>query len=168
MKKIFLVLSLLFVFSTLTAQKSLPDRSCNVNDTQITDEIQQIMQRLHLRKSSNIRVSELPRLECLVAVSVDKEMYDYYKRDRNAIRNQVYEIFDRVSKIYEKDANIKMTVSDIDIWEDRYYTTIGNFNDYWKTIGQDKVKRHLVHMLVINGTETIMGGVAHFHGKFRI
>lgn len=158
MKKIYsLIFFYLFVLFSVHAQK-LPKTtptpfSCGIKDHEFeTPEIEKLMQQVSIT-SRNLRISETDKLECLVAVSIDKSLYEFYNKDTEVIKNRVYEVFAGVSKIFEKELNIKLTVSYIEFWDSREYTNISNFKDYWNSISQTQVKRNIPHLFKTNLVE---------------
>lgn len=162
MKKIYLFI---FVFIHLLyfssqAQQNLPIITCGTNDEKsMTEEIRQMLKSLDVKKYA--RIGETSRLECLIAVTVDKSMYEYYNKDTEVIKNRVYELFSRVSKIYETELNVKLTVSYIEIWDSRDYKNLGDLDDYWNRISVEKVPRHINHLLKTNLVELGAAGIAY-------
>lgn len=160
MKKVYLsIFYFLFLATYSQAQKS-PGFSCGINNKAYNEQIRQTIQSLDNKKAARMKVGELPQLECQVAVTIDKSMYDYYKGDKDYIRNYVYYLFGKVSAIYEKELNIKVSVSNIEFWESREYVNIYDFADYALQIPQSKIKRHINHLLKIGYTDNESGGIA--------
>ncbi|WP_158561227.1 M12 family metallo-peptidase [Emticicia sp. C21] len=166
MKKVYLfVFCFLSVITAVNAQQ-IPDFKCGVNDdAQMTEKIRRMMQNPNLRKYSGLRTNEWPLLECLVAVTIDKRLFDFYKGDKELIKNRVYDLFSQVSKLYEKELRVKLTVSHIEFWENRQYTNLYNFDEYWDKIDQSKVKRHLTHLLTLSSVEAGASGMGYLGGN---
>lgn len=166
MRKLYL-LALSCYFLTLiptNAQEIQEIKSCAVNDeTNISQEIRQIMKSSNSRKYA--RIGETQKLECLIAVTVDKSMFEYYDKDVEKCKNRVYELFSKASEVYERELNIKLTVSYIEIWDTRSYTTIDDFDDYWKNISTTKIPRHINHLLKMGYVEMGAAGIAFMGGK---
>lgn len=160
MKKVSLFfLYFLFFLSVSKAQKSTAI-TCGVNDNAYTEQIRQAMQSLDTRKGLRMKADELPKLECLVAVTIDKSLYDFYNKDKEFIRNHVYELFNKVSEVYEKEMNIRITVVSIEFWENRDYIDIDDFNAYCQKISQQKLKRNIDHLLKVGSVDDGFGGIA--------
>lgn len=168
MKKIYYVTLFCFLtlFSSLAQQNNSPKFSCGVKDSEaMTEEIHQLMKNIGLNKVSKARIGETSKLECLVAVSVDKSMYDFYNQDVEAIKNRVYEVFAEVSRLYEKELNIKITVSYIEIWKSKEYSDLDDLYAYWSNIDRNKVPRNLSHLLKVNLVEEGAAGIAYLGGN---
>lgn len=173
MKKIYCVtlFFILTIFSSLALaqQNNSPKFSCGVKDSEMTDEIRQLMKNIDPRKIAQGRIGQGPQLECLVAVSVDKSMYDFYNKDAEACKNRVYEIFAEVSKVYEKELNIKIKVSYIDIWTTKEYTDLVDFYNYWLEVDRirlPRVVRNLTHILKMSYVEDRAAGVGFLGGAY--
>lgn len=154
-----------FIYTILStqAQESPKIVSCAVNDEQsMTEEIRQMMKTIDLKKYA--RIGETPKRECLVAVSVDKSMYEYYDKDIEIIKNRVYELFSKVSKVYEAEINVKLTVSYIEIWDARQYKNLEDFDSYWSKINKEKVPRDIVHLLKMGTVEQGAAGIGYVGG----
>ncbi|HEY1055211.1 MAG TPA: M12 family metallo-peptidase, partial [Emticicia sp.] len=147
----------------LNAQKNFPDvPTCGtIEDAQSTEAIMQMMKKIALKNTSKLRTKDFPMRECLIAVSVDKTLFDFYMGDKEIIRNRVYELFSQVSALYEKELGIKITVSHIEFWENRAYTNLSELDQYWATISQKEVKRDLVHLLKTDNVDRGAAGIGY-------
>jgi hypothetical protein len=164
MKRIYLLLACFsFVFNALNAQKNLPDVSLcgTIEDPQMTENIRQMMKEIALKNNNKLRPQDSPMRECLVAVTVDKTLFDYYLGDKEVIKNRVYELFAEVSTLFEKELSIKIIVSHIEFWESKSYTSLGELDQYWANIPQKQVKRHLVHLLKTDNVDRNAAGIGY-------
>ncbi len=113
MLKLFSTFILIFVLSLAFSQESTVPL-CGTPDNQILDS--KVLERMrNAGKNPNLRVSELPMLECLVAVAVEYDIYVNYNKNQDLIKGRVYEYFEKVSKVYEDEMKIKLTVNHIEI-----------------------------------------------------
>lgn len=113
MLKVFSTLVFLFVSSLVFSQESKVPL-CGTPDSQILDA--KVLERMrNAGKNPNLRMADLPMLECLVAVAVEYDIYLDYNRNQDLIRGKVYEYFEKVSKVYEDEMRIKLTVNHIEI-----------------------------------------------------
>jgi hypothetical protein len=168
MKKIYLTIFYFLFFAACTQAQKTSGFVCGVNARNYTAEIRQAVKNLDPKKAARMKVGDLPMLECQVAVTVDKSMYEYYNRDKDAIRNYVYQLFAKVSDVYEKEMNIKVTVSYIEFWEAREFVSIQNFELYWSQISQQKVKRNINHLLKTGHLKDGSSGVAYVGYPFSV
>lgn len=159
MKK-YLILVFFFIYHLLSAQEQQLNKiSCGVNDEKsLTNEIKLLMRNLDINKSA--KMSETAKLECFVAVTVDKSLYDYFNQDKEVCKNRIYELFAEVSKVYQKELNIKLTVSYIEFWDTKTYTNIYDFNKYWSGISQTKIERDIEHLFKIGVVDGGNAGIA--------
>lgn len=113
MLKVFSTLVLLFVTSFAFSQESKVPL-CGTPDSQILDA--KVLERMrNAGKNPNLRMADMPMLECLVAVAVEYKIYLNYDKNQDLIKEKVYQYFDKVSKVYEDEMNIKLTVNHIEI-----------------------------------------------------
>ncbi len=113
MLKVFSTLVFLFV-SSLTFSQESKVQLCGTPDSQIIDA--KVLERMrNAGKNPNLRMADLPMLECLVAVAVEYDIYLNYNKNQDLIRERVYQHFEKVSKVYEDEMNIKLTVNHIEI-----------------------------------------------------
>ncbi|MER0439815.1 M12 family metallo-peptidase [Emticicia sp. W12TSBA100-4] len=113
MLKVFSTFILLFVTSFAFSQESKVPL-CGTPDSQILDA--KVLERMrNAGKNSNLRMADLPMLECLVAVAVEYKIYLDYNKNQDLIKEKVYQYFDKVSKVYEDEMKIKLTVNHIEV-----------------------------------------------------
>lgn len=113
MLKVFSTLVFLFVSSFAFSQESKVPL-CGTPDSQILDA--KVLERMrNAGKNPNLRMADLPMLECLVAVAVEYDIYLDYNMNQDLITGKVYEYFEKVSKVYEDEMRIKLTVNHIEI-----------------------------------------------------
>lgn len=113
MLKVFSTLVFLFV-SSLAFSQDNKVQLCGTPDSQIIDS--KVLERMqNAGKNPNVRMADLPMLECLVAVAVENDIYQFYNKNHDVIKEMVYNYFDKVSKIYETEMKIKLTVAHVEI-----------------------------------------------------
>jgi hypothetical protein len=153
----FLLLSFLLQFSSLAQRIQSFEQGkshfvCGTDDSKLSTETTALMRSLKPELYKSSRIANSSKLECLVAVDIDYQAYVKFKNKSEAI-NYVHSLFNQVSLIFERDLNIKITVSYVNIWEtsDNYsnYSAdikLRDFKNYWKENKQD-VKRNIVHLI---------------------
>lgn len=160
-----LVLSI--VYTSARAQQA----PCGVTDQPLTPAQQQLYASLKLADttSTRLRIAAGDRRECLLAIDVDYLMYKAFNGNIGQIRQTVYEAIAEASAIYERELNIKLTITAIKIWntQDPYPQTQSNndhlaaVQDWWYTKGNGaSVKKNIV--LALSGkVDAASGGVAY-------
>lgn len=163
MLKVFSTLVLLFVTSFAFSQENKVPL-CGTPDSQILDA--KVLERMrNAGKNPNLRMADLPMLECLVAVAVENKIYEKYGKNHDLIREYVYRYFDKVSKIFEDEVRIKLTVAHIEIIESQRSDTL---NKTTQMFGY-----HIGHLFTLNDAiPKIAAGYAivekNSYGKYRL
>ncbi len=104
----------LFLLTTFGFSQESKVPLCGTPDSQIIDS--KVLERMrNAGKNPNLRMADLPMLECIVSVAVEYEIYVDYNKNQDLIKEKVYQYFDKVSKVYEDEMNIKLTVNHIEI-----------------------------------------------------
>ncbi|WP_188768305.1 zinc-dependent metalloprotease [Emticicia aquatilis] len=136
MLKVFSTLVLLFITSITFSQESKVPL-CGTPDSQILDA--KVLERMrNAGKNPNLRMADLPMLECLVAVAVEYDIYLNYNKNQDLIKGKVYEYFEKVSKVYEDEMEIKLTVNHIEIITTNRSDTLQR--------GKKKLGYHIAHL----------------------
>lgn len=100
----------------LLAQVPDPRFGCKTNDSQLSPSMIRVIQSLG-QSTSQGRRQATQRLECRVAVDVDNDMYKAFGGDVADIRRYVYQTVSQSSATYERELNIKLTVTTVKIWD---------------------------------------------------
>ncbi|MGL4631879.1 MAG: M12 family metallo-peptidase, partial [Leadbetterella sp.] len=90
-------------------EKNLPKESI-----ELMNNIDQLLSERKSRKKTNTEF-----YFCRIAVDIDFDTYSQYNGDTNAIKKDVYDVIDEVSKLYEKEINTKLIVTNVNFWKDR-------------------------------------------------
>ena len=117
--------------TTLTAvyaQQNGP--SCGTGDSLTTVYLEKISKQLDLTARTN--AGEM--LEYRLAIDVDYKTANLYGQNQAKIRNAVYNVFAETSAIFEREMNIKLTVTFIHIWQVPEPYTLDNDFDYFNKI----------------------------------
>lgn len=113
MQKSILVFALLLI-TTFGFSQEMKVPLCGTTDSQIIDE--KVLERMrNVGKNPNVRMADLPMLECIVSVAVEYNIYLVYNKNQELIKEKIYRYFDKVSKVYQDEMNIKFTVNHIEI-----------------------------------------------------
>ncbi|RIV27007.1 T9SS C-terminal target domain-containing protein [Fibrisoma montanum] len=110
------VILVLVAWSTADAQSGSPRFSCKTDDTQLTPAMIQLMKGLTVDTSSARRPAG-PRQEVFVAIDVDNELYRLFAGDVPEIKRYVYQTIEAASAVFERELNIRLTVSYFRIWD---------------------------------------------------
>ncbi|GAB2647375.1 hypothetical protein GCM10027035_46240 [Emticicia sediminis] len=150
MLKVFSTFILLFVTSFAFSQESKVPL-CGTPDSQILDA--KVLERMqNAGKNPNLRMADLPMLECLVAVAVEYDIYLNYNKNQDLIKGKVYEYFEKVSKVYEDEMKIKLTVNHIEIITTNRSDTLQR--------GKKKLGYHIAHLFRLGSAALNWKGVA--------
>ncbi len=141
---------------------------CGTDDSKLSDEFIRALQM-----PSQARIKDTPLRLCRIAVEIDSESYILSGRDSGRIKRLVLENIAHCSRETEEQANIRLVVTDIRIWEDpledpfsgnrrtiiwlnRLGTVPANTTDYDK------------RMLLYLGSSDDNAGVAQMPGKHSV
>jgi ligand-binding sensor domain-containing protein len=123
---------------SVLAQIPDPRFGCKTDDSQLSPSMIRVIQSLG-QPASQGRRQATQRLECRVAVDVDNSLYKAFGGDAAAIRGYVYQTIAQSSVIFERELNVKLTVTTIKIWDtpDPYTTKndigihLGDMAKWW-------------------------------------
>lgn len=157
---------LLFGIFRRTSAQQAPV-TCSTPEPQATPALRELMSRLSTNpERTNARIKAAPMLECLVGVDVDYTVLrlynDIYKAGEERIRRDIYWRMVQISKVFEEEIGVKLTVSHIKIWKDSdpYRSTnpgvhLAAVDQYWR----DSMKT-VPYRIVIGYSARFGGGQA--------
>lgn len=100
----------------LVAQAPDPRFGCKTDDSHLSPAMLRIMQTLG-RSSNQARRQATQRLECRLAVDVDYDLYKAFGGDVAEIKRYIYTTIAQSSLVYERELNIKLSVTYVKIWD---------------------------------------------------
>ncbi|MEA5141281.1 M12 family metallo-peptidase [Arcicella rigui] len=116
MKKL-LLLVLLGLTQISFAQKQ--SVNCGVNESVLPESTIKAMQMAPTwLKQQQARKSADGLYVCRIAVDIDSETYLHFEKDTSYIKQEIYRMVERVSKIYETEINTQLVVTYINIHKD--------------------------------------------------
>lgn len=131
------ILFLLFLFTTPKSSSAQQIPSCGTPDSAVAGYLKKYAKVNDLTRA---RVAGGDKLEYRLALDVNYKTYLAYDGDKALITKAAYEFIDAASAVFEKEVNIKLTVTDILIWDKPepyvleqdfdYYVNVLN---YWST-----------------------------------
>ncbi len=146
-----LLLCLFFLPIGLRAQTTPDPRfGCKTDDSKLSQSMIRVIQSLGQPGSQGRRLAT-QRLECRVAVDVDNSLYKAFGGDIAEIRRYVYQTIAQSSAVFERELNVKLTVTMVKIWDtpDPYTTRndigihLGDMTKWWiqnqKAVARDFV-----------------------------
>lgn len=150
MLKVFSTLIFLFIFSLAFSQENKVPL-CGTPDSQIIDA--KVLERMrNAGKKPNLRMADLPMLECLVAVAVEYKIYLNYNKNQDLIKEKVYEYFEKISKVYENETRIKLTINHLEIITTPREDTLRE--------SRSKLGYNIAHLFTLNNAAPTWGGLA--------
>lgn len=109
----------------LYAQHPVP--TCGTNDSLNASYLEKISKRVDLTRA---RAGAGEMLEYRIAVDVEYKTASMYGFDQVKIRKAVYKLFADASAIFERETNIRLTVTYIHIWQEKEPYEFENDLDY--------------------------------------
>ena len=136
MKKILLLL--LFSLQTVFAQNQ--PFTCGVNDDELSAQTLQAMKQVpEWIKERKLRKAAIDDFYfCRLAIEIDYETFKKYNGDTLYIKNEVALMVQKVSKIYEKEIQTKLILTNINIWNEQAKDPYSGISDIFVLL--DKVK----------------------------
>ncbi|MCF0068830.1 M12 family metallo-peptidase [Dyadobacter sp. CY261] len=112
----FLLSLLLSWGSAFSQEKTL---MCGTKDADAPQEVKQMVSRLPaIMALQNARTTAGETRICRITVDIDSDTYVKYERDTAAIIQKVTQNIEKASKFYEREANIRLMVTNIRIFKD--------------------------------------------------
>ena len=125
MKFTFPSLLLLFLVSTLSFAQ---DITCGFNDNEISQEIMnQLPQFIKERKARKQAIDDF--YMCRVVVDVDYQTFKKYNGDTLFIKNEVANMIQKTSEIYENEIGTKLVLTYVNIWKEEAKDPYNNVTD---------------------------------------
>jgi hypothetical protein len=141
------------------------DLKCHTPDPVATPELRRIMQQIAMPSAqSQARMKAKPLLECLVAVDVASDVYTLFNKDTSLIKERIYYTFAEVSKVFEAEIQVKLTVSFINIWKEKSpYQSATDDNSYLFSMDSwwRNNRQNVPHQLLL-GYSMKTGGLASY------
>jgi Metallo-peptidase family M12/Secretion system C-terminal sorting domain len=110
---------LLFSFSITFSFAQKKEISCGVNDSILPDSVIRAMQMTPIwLKQKQARIAANDLYVCRMAIDIDSDTYAQFGKDTILIKYEVLKIIERVSKVFEAEANAQLVVTHINIWKD--------------------------------------------------
>lgn len=143
---------------------------CHTDVSTLSPATRQLMQ--HLSRDtlrSHARMAASTKLECRVAVDIDNSLFQQFGGNSDQIRQYVYATINDVSAVFEREINVRLTVTAIQIWDtaDPYRETTESaghlfaLNNWWKANRQQ-----IPHDIVIGYTAKFGGGRAYLGSTY--
>lgn len=143
---------------------------CHTDVSTLSPATRQLMQ--HLSRDtlrSRARMAASTKLECRVAVDIDNSLFQQFGGNSDQIRQYVYATMNEVSAVFEREINVRLTVTAIQIWDtaDPYQNTSESLthlvalNNWWKANRQQ-----VPHDMVIGYTAKFGGGRAYLGSTY--
>ncbi|GEM_PF-4926463 len=143
---------------------------CHTDVSTLSPATRQLMQ--HLSRDtlrSRARMAASTKLECRVAVDIDNSLFQQFGGNSDQIRQYVYATMNDVSAVFEREINVRLTVTAIQIWDtaDPYRETTESaghlfaLNNWWKANRQQ-----IPHDIVIGYTAKFGGGRAYLGSTY--
>ncbi len=105
------LLSVLLLSATI-ARSQHP--TCGTSDSLTEKYLQSFSQKIDL---SRARITQGEMLEYRLAVDINYQTYLLYNRDKERIEKVIYDYIQRASEVFEKEVNIRLTVTSVLIWD---------------------------------------------------
>ena len=136
MKKTLLLLLISFQISFAQNQTF----TCGVNDEELSAETLQAMKQLpEWIKERKLRKAAINDFYfCRLIVDIDYETFKKYNGDTLYIKNEVALMIQKVSKIYEKEIQTKIILTNVNIWKEQSKDPYAGINDIFTLL--DKLK----------------------------
>jgi hypothetical protein len=118
-----------FCLGQLLTEPNKPSVACGTDESKISAEnlafIQNAQKYINQKRASRTAVS--PGRVARIAIEVDYPTYQLYNGDTNLIKKEAILQISQVSKVYERDMNIKLVVTCFNFWttaqSDPYFDT---------------------------------------------
>jgi hypothetical protein len=125
------LLVLLFCISmgNLRAQTTIPQ--CGTPDSTLAHYLLKHAQKTDISKT---RIAAGERLEYRLALDINYATYLLYNGDKEWIKRVAYKFIDDASKIFEREINVKLTVTTILIWDQPEPYPLTNDGDYFSNV----------------------------------
>jgi hypothetical protein len=137
MGKLLFFLFLLFTLQISKAQNSEESAfSCGLNKEEISPENLQFIKNAqnYLKVKSSSKVANNDRYICKIALDIDNYTYEYFNRDTTLIKYEAIKQITNASRTFEKEANIRLVVTVINIWKNKEDDPNNNINDIYQII----------------------------------
>jgi hypothetical protein len=118
-----------FLMLPLFGQNIQP--SCGTNDSLAASYLAKYSKIKDLTKA---RVAAEEKLEYRLALDVNYQTYLLYNKDKDRITKEAYRFIQAASDIFEREVNIKLTVSFIYIWDKPEPYPLENDGDYYNNV----------------------------------
>ncbi|MCF2520812.1 zinc-dependent metalloprotease [Dyadobacter sp. CY351] len=139
-KNLGLILLFLAACNVALAQQSLP--VCGTNDSLSASRLQKFARVKDLTRA---RTANEQKLEYRLALDINYKTYMLYDGDKTLITRRAVEFINRASAIFERDINVKLTITSILIWDkpepyalDEDFQYYGNVQNYWASNRNDE------------------------------
>jgi hypothetical protein len=146
-----------FCAITIHAQSATP--FCGTPDSTLVKYLIKHSQRTDLTRA---RASAGERLQYRVALNIGYATYLRCNQDKEWIKNAAYKFIEEASQIFEREINVKLTVSTILIWDNpEPYQLVNDFDYYDKVYNywlQNRTDRRDVLVNLADGLGTYWGG----------
>lgn len=136
---IFMEKILLFSLSYLCFQISFAQNqtfTCGVNDEELSLQTQQAMKELpEWIKERKLRKTAINDFYfCRLIVDIDYDTFKKYNGDTLYIKNEVALMVQKVSKIYEKEIQTKIILTNVNIWKEQSKDPYAGITDIFKLL----------------------------------
>jgi hypothetical protein len=171
MKFTFPALLLLFLVSTFSLAQNI---TCGFDDNEISQEImKQLPQFIKERKARKQAIDDF--YMCRVVVDVDYQTFKKYNGDTLFIKNEVANMIQKTSEIYENEIGTKLVLTYVNIWKEEakdpynnvtdIFVMLTNLRNTYTNTSLSRIPNDLVMYLNSKGFSGA-GGVA--SGKFNV
>ncbi|KQS27706.1 M12 family metallo-peptidase [Dyadobacter sp. Leaf189] len=127
--KLLLLTLFIFIFKPAYSQKLPP--ACGTSDS-VTGAV--LAKYAMLKDLTRARTSAGEKLEYRLALDVNYETYLIYNGDKERITREAYRFIQAASDIFEREINVKLTVSFIHIWDKREPYVLNEDFDYFNNV----------------------------------
>lgn len=133
-----LLLLLLFISSVSFAQQT--NFTCGVSDDNLPHEtIEQLKNLPQIIAQNKLRAKAIDDFYiCRVAVDIDFQTFSKYGGDTLIIKNEVANMIQKTSKIYEKEISTKLVLVNVNIWKEQSKDPYNNISDIFQLL--DKLR----------------------------
>jgi hypothetical protein len=178
MNKLPLIVYLLLFAPFLFAQQTQETPTCGVNDSQMSaDALSRVRNAQKFILSSKAsRTTQSGPWICRLAIEIDSETFEKFDSDSVYIKREVLNAISQVSKVYEKEMNVRLVPTVIHIWKDaqgdpyrgnrNIYDLLGLFNSTWNYQDEFKAIAYQFDKALFITSKSLQGaaGIAYLGG----
>lgn len=178
MNKLPLIVYLLLFAPFLFAQQTQEAPTCGVNDAQMSTEVLSRVRNAKnfIKASKALRTIQTGTWICRLAIEIDSETFEKFERDSAFVKREVINTVAQVSKMYEKELNVRLVPTVIHIWKDaatdpyrgkrNIYDLLGLFQSQWNYYDEFKKLAPQYDKAVFMTSKALLGaaGIAYLGG----